>query len=93
MIKVPFLKLETLEHSHLHSDMKEIKVEGHPDLVRDSSSKAIVNKNQTEYENYMKINRVREAEKNKIKNIESDLSSLRSEINEIKSLLITMINK
>lgn len=73
--------------------MKEIKVEGHPDLVRDSSSKAIVNKNQTEYENYMKINRVREAEKNKIKNIESDLSSLRSEINEIKSLLITMINK
>lgn len=73
--------------------MKEIKVEGHPDLVRDSSSKAIVNKNQTEYENYIKINRVREAEKNKIKNIESDLSSLRSEINEIKSLLITMINK
>lgn len=93
MIKVLYQKLETLEHLHLLCNMKEIKVEGHPDLVRSSTSKAIVNKNQSEYENYMRISRKRESEKNKIKNIESDLSALKDEINEIKNLLITMINK
>jgi hypothetical protein len=73
--------------------MKEIKVDGHPDLVRDPASRAIVNKNQNEYEHYIKTARKKEEEKNRINSIESDLSSLRSELEEIKSLLITMINK
>lgn len=77
----------------MHSDMKEIKVEGHPDLVRDTASRAIVNKNQNEYENYIQTARKKQEEKNRINSIESDLSSLKSEINEIKSLLINMINK
>ena len=77
----------------MQSDMKEIKVDGHPDLVRDPASRAIVNKNQSEYEHYIKTARIRESEKNRINSIESDLSSLKSEIGEIKSLLMTMINK
>ena len=76
----------------MHCNMKKIKVEGHPDLIRDSSSKAIVNKNIDEYNTYISINKKREFEKNKINNIESDLSSLKNEINEIKNLLKILIS-
>lgn len=93
MIKVIYQKLETLEHLHWHFNMKEIKVDGHPDLIRDSSSKAIVNKNISEYENYKKLSMRRESEKNRINSIETDLSSLKGEINEIKTLLKQLISK
>lgn len=73
--------------------MKEIKVEGHPDLVRDSSSKAIVNKNIDEYKAYMMANKRRASEKDRINNIESDLSSLKGEINEIKDLLKQLVSR
>ena len=73
--------------------MKEIKVEGHPDLVRDSSSKAIVNKNIDEYKAYMMANKMRASEKDRINNIESDLSSLKDEINEIKYLLKELVSR
>ena len=84
--------LETLGPLLLHCNMKKIKVEGHSDLIRDSSSKAIVNKNIDEYNTYISINKKREFEKNKINNIESDLSSLKNEINEIKNLLKILIS-
>ena len=93
MIKVIYHLLETLEHLLLHCDMKEIKVEGHPDLFRDSSTKAIVNKNIDEYNTYISVSKKREIEKNKINNIESDLSSLKNEIDEIKNLLKTLISR
>lgn len=73
--------------------MKEIKVEGHPDLIRDSSSKAIVNKNIDEYKAYMMANKRRASEKDRINNIESDLSSLKGEINEIKDLLKQLVSR
>tara|TARA_R100001509_G_scaffold88980_1_gene50978 strand:+ start:118 stop:342 length:225 start_codon:yes stop_codon:yes gene_type:complete len=73
--------------------MEEIKVKGHPDLVRDASSKAIVNKNLLDYENYMKASKFRMSERDKINNMEEDLSNLKNEINEIKSLLIDLVNK
>ena len=73
--------------------MKEIQVEGHPDLVRNTNNNSIVNKNKSEYETYMKINRKREFEKNKISNMESDLSSLKKEITEIKNLLKQLMSK
>mgnify|MGYP000190826634 CR=1 FL=1 len=73
--------------------MKEIKVEGNPDLIRDASSKAIINKNQSEYNNYIKTAKIRQAEKNRIDNMESDLSSIKTEMNEIKDLLKQLISK
>ena len=77
----------------MHYDMKEIQVEGHPDLVRNTNNKSIVNKNKSEYETYMKLSRKRESEKNRISNMESDLSSLKGEITEIKNLLRELISK
>jgi hypothetical protein len=70
--------------------MKHIKVEGHPELNRDLSSGAIINTNKSDYDNYMKVARMKNLEKNKIDTIEKDLFTLKDEINEIKSLLLKL---
>ena len=41
----------------------------------------------------MKASKFRMSEKNKIDNMEKDLSELKNEIDDIKSLLIDLINK
>ena len=73
--------------------MKEYKVDGQPDLVRTSSNNAIVNKNKSEYEKYLKISASREMEKTRITDIETNLGSLKEEINDIKCLLKELISK
>jgi hypothetical protein len=67
--------------------MDKLIVDGHPDLYRDPSSGAIINQNSTEYESYIKSYRIRQSEKAKLENMESDLKTLKDEINEIKTLL------
>jgi hypothetical protein len=73
--------------------MKEYKVDGQPDLVRTSSNNAIVNKNKSEYEKYLRISASREMEKNRINDIETNLGSLKEEINDLKCLLRELISK
>jgi hypothetical protein len=73
--------------------MEKIKVDGHPDLYRDTKSGAIVNKNSSDYENYMRTHKVRMIEKQKMNEIESDLNSIKTEIDEIKFLLKKLIEK
>ncbi len=67
--------------------MDKIIVDGHPDLYRDTKSGAIVNKNTSDYESYMKTYRSRMTEKERLSNMENDLHDLKTEINEIKNLL------
>jgi hypothetical protein len=67
--------------------MDKLIVDGHPDLYRDPKNGAIVNSNSSEYEAYIKTHRSRMSEKEKMVNMESDLKTLRDEINEIKTLL------
>lgn len=62
-----------------------IPVEGHIGLFRDESSNAIVNKNDNEYENYLKTKKNILSEKDEIQN-------LKSEISEIKSILLQILN-
>lgn len=73
--------------------MDSIKVEGHPDLVRDVSTGAIVNNNETDYKQYMESYKKRQNQKSKIDSIESDLYEMKGELDEIKSLLRQLISK
>jgi hypothetical protein len=59
---------------------KYIPVEGHSHLYRDDETGAIVNLSDRDYSNYL-------ADKNRKINQESELKQLRSDIDEIKSLL------
>jgi predicted transcriptional regulator len=67
--------------------MRFAKVEGYNDLVRDSETGAIINTNKTEYEKYIAQRDSRNRENTKIEKLESDMSSIRNDLNQIKELL------
>ena len=69
-----------------------VPVEGNSDLVRDSRTNQIINTNNTEYEQYLARRKKRKLEKEKSLSVEQDLASLKSEMNEIKSLLKELVN-
>mgnify|MGYP001350817027 CR=1 FL=1 len=69
-----------------------IPVEGNADLVRDPKTDQIINTNTSGYEQYIARRKQRKLEKEKSSNIEEDLANLKSEMNEIKSLLRELVN-
>lgn len=73
--------------------MDKLNVNGHPDLVRDTKSNAVINKNESDYNSYIESYKIRQSEKQRVNKVESDLNELKSEINEIKTLLTQLIAK
>ena len=69
-----------------------IPVEGNNDLVRDPRTDQIINTNTSAYEQYISQRKRRKLEKEKSLSVEDDLASLKSEMNEIKSLLKELVN-
>ena len=72
--------------------MDYIKVKDNEHFIRDTNSNCIVNTNKAEYEEYLSRRKLKKSEKNKVENIERDISTLRSEITEIKDLLRSLVN-
>lgn len=66
---------------------KYAQVEGHPNLLRDRSTNAIINTDLVKSQQYISAKKVKEKEKEKISSIESDLSELKLAIQEIKNVL------
>ena len=64
-----------------------IPVEGDSSLFRDSSTKAIINDNKLEYDSYLSRKKFQEKESDRIEDLENDFDSIKTELNEIKSLL------
>ena len=69
--------------------MDYYKIEGNKDLARDPDTGSIVNVNNLEYQQYVSV---RESKKVKNESVEKDLANLKSEMNEIKSLLKELVN-
>ena len=72
--------------------MNYSKVDGHPDLIRDEGTKAILNTNMNEYNKYMSMKKSKEMEVARIKNLESDVTSIKNDLDEIKNLLRNLAN-
>jgi len=68
-----------------------LKVEGYTSLVRDVRSNAIVNKNVTEYQTYMKRIRDREQQGDQIRNACKEINNLKQELYEIKNLIKELV--
>ena len=64
------------------------QVEGHPNLFKDTDTGVIVNRATTDRERYQ----IAKQQSRVSQNTEQELSSLREEINEIKSLLKQLVN-
>ena len=72
--------------------MDYVKVKDHDQLMRNTQSNCIINTNKAEYEEYLTRRRLKKSEKNKVENIERDISTLRNEITEIKDMLRSLVN-
>lgn len=72
--------------------MNYAKVEGHVNLVRDQKTKAILNTDMNEYNNYIALRNSKQSSSDKIKNIEGEIETVKSELGEIKSLLRELID-
>ena len=75
----------------LHN-MEYYKVKDHGDLVRDPKNGAILNTNSLDYDKYVAQRQSNDEGHRKTENIEQDLADLKSEINEIKSLLKELVS-
>lgn len=73
--------------------MDYLKVLGHEGLVRDVSTGAILNTNRTEYDEYMARQRKHEEREAEIKKHSEDINSIKNDLDEIKSLILKVLNK
>ena len=68
-----------------------IQVEGHNDLVRDEKSNAIVNTNKSAYLIAKKRAEEAQRQRDEIRETTRDLNSLKSEMHEIKNMLLKLV--
>ena len=67
--------------------MARLKVEGHVELVRDNISKAVINTNKADYQEYMRRAKDRETQRDSLTDAIKEINSLKKELFEIKKLI------
>jgi len=72
--------------------MEYLKVEGNNNLIRDPFTNAIINTNMTEYQQYVSRRDVKNKENQKLENLESDVTNIKNDLDEIKMLLRSLID-
>ena len=72
--------------------MDTAKVEGHTHLVRDLKSQAIINTDSDAYARYMATKTKQKEKNDEIRGVIRDVNELRTEMREIKDLLIGLTN-
>ena len=72
---------------------KVFKVEGHPDLVTDEYTSAIVNTNKSEYEKYMQRKKAMMKNRDEIRDACREINNLKQELFEIKDLIKKLVGK
>ena len=72
---------------------KYLKVKSDVSLVRDMDSNAIINQNQSEYDKFVRVSQKKYEEKRKFDDMRKDLNSLKTDMEEIKTLLKNIMDK
>ena len=72
--------------------MDYIKVKGHDHLIRDPKTNSIININVSEYDEYISRRDSKLKESQKIQNLESDVTNMKEDLDEIKFLLRRLVN-
>ena len=67
-------------------------MKGNKDLARDPETNAIINVNTLEYTQYLSRREVKTEKNQKVQTMEQDLANVKSELNEIKSLLKELLH-
>ena len=72
--------------------MEYLKVKGHHNLLRDPQTNSIINTNMSEYQEYISRRDIKKNEEQKIQSIEDDVATMKNDLDEIKSLLRSLVN-
>ena len=72
--------------------MSSVKIEG-TSLIRDMNTKAVINTNEKELQEYYSKVRVVKAEKDEINKVKSQVCNIEQEMAEIKQLLLSLLEK
>ena len=72
--------------------MDYYKIDGNKDLARDPKTNAVINVNGLDHDQYVAIRATKNKKNQVVDTIEEDINDLRSEINEIKSLLKELVH-
>lgn len=62
-----------------------LKVEGHPHLVRDAQTNAILNTDFQGHSSYISLRNAKKKEINRITSLECDINNIKSDLNDLKS--------
>lgn len=73
--------------------MDYLKVDGNDNLVRDTSSKAIINTNVKEYYNYVEKRNMMLKQKQELEKQSQEINNLKKDMSEIKDMLSILIGK
>ena len=73
--------------------MDRIKVEGYKVLVRETSSGAIINPSRSSYHSYMETIKKKKMEKDQLRAAVREIYTLKSEMHDIKSLILKLVDK
>ena len=73
--------------------MARLKVDGYENLVRDTSSNAVINSSTSEYRIYMARHRARNKQSDELRNACKEINNLKAELREIKSLITKVLEK
>ena len=73
--------------------MEYLKIKGHDNLLRDPKTNSIINTNMAEYQEYIMRKRSKDEENQKIQTLESDVASMKGDLDEIKNLLRRLVNE
>lgn len=72
-------------------DVNVKKIEGHPDLVKDLTSGAIINTNRDAYAAAKRRAAAAQAQRDEIRNTTREINNLKCEMHEIKNLLNQLV--
>ena len=70
-----------------------VQVDGHTDLVRDTKSHAIINRNRSAHERAKKRAKVAQESRDEIRDATRQINNIKSEIHEIKNLIQQLVSK
>lgn len=60
--------------------------------MRDEETKAILNTSMKDYNQYMRLKKIKENENKRIEDLESDLNGIKDDLQDIKNLLGELLN-
>ena len=66
----------------------KVKVDGHPNLVRDTRSQAIINTDSDAYARYMARKQKQAQQDDEVRQVIRDVNELKTELREIKDLIV-----